>query len=106
MAVEDATVLSTLFHKSRSTTTSLPAVLKAYEQIRRPRVETMRQIAKSNVATFALPDGKQQQERDSHIGMKQSGALEWSSEKRYEWMDEYDALGKVSSSLQARIALC
>ena len=106
MAVEDATVLSTLLHKSRGANVSMSAILEAYEQIRRPRVEIMRQIVKSNVTTFALADGKQQQERDSNIGIRQSGALEWSSEERYKWMDGYNALGEVSSRLHAQIALC
>ena len=63
MAIEDAAVLGECL--SRFTTPEdLPAAAKAYQAIRRPRVERVQDMAKGNGAMWILPDGPEQEARD------------------------------------------
>jgi hypothetical protein len=66
MALEDAVVLSTLLKGLHSTDTAeLGLVLERYTQLRQPRVQSVKQKARSNRDIYALYDGAEQTTRDS-----------------------------------------
>lgn len=113
MAIEDATVLSRLIARaSQDPSLSLNDISTAYENIRRPRVNGIRQIVKANVAIFGLADGEKQAERDRSIGKKgfsmvndevekakrkgtkgpYEGDVKWSTEQSYAFTEGYDAI--------------
>lgn len=65
-AVEDAAALGVLL----STITSraeIPTALKAYENSRKPRAETVQQSGSENRITLHLPDGPEQRARDEQF---------------------------------------
>ena len=63
MAIEDAAVLGECLSYF-TTPEDLPAAAKAYQAMRKPRVEHVQEIAKGNGAMWVLPDGAEQDARD------------------------------------------
>lgn len=115
MAIEDAAVLGeclSFFY------TDLLTAVKAYEAIRRPRVERVQEIARGNGDLFVLPDGPEQEQRDAQFlalmntydrelealgreGLKGKAKAEadmnapWPSPSALMWLHGYDAVEKV-----------
>lgn len=75
-AVEDAAVLAECLAGMKNTT-GLSGALKLYERARKPRVERISEIARSNNAMLFLPDGPAQEGRDNR--MKQMRSLQQGS---------------------------
>ena len=63
MALEDAAVLGEVL-SCLTAIGDLPRAVKAYEEIRKPRISRIRDIAKGNGAAWMLPDGPKQMTRD------------------------------------------
>jgi salicylate hydroxylase len=51
----------------------LPKVLRAFEAIRKPRVEYMIKKGRFNAVEWHLPDGKEQEERDQRLAAMTGG---------------------------------
>ncbi|KAF5389185.1 hypothetical protein D9757_003487 [Collybiopsis confluens] len=68
MAIEDAAVLGNLFSRI-SHPSQIPRVLKAYEELRRPRATATQEASKSNRSVYHLPDGIRQEMRDAEMGV-------------------------------------
>jgi salicylate hydroxylase len=116
MAIEDAAVLDECL---RFFDTNLSVAVKAYEAIRRPRVERVQEIARGNGDMFVLPDGQEQEQRDVHFlalmdtydfelekigreGLKAKAKPKadmnatWPSPAALMWLHGYDAVEEVS----------
>ncbi|EJC99727.1 FAD/NAD-binding domain-containing protein [Fomitiporia mediterranea MF3/22] len=66
MAFEDAAVLGSLLSRL-SSLAQLPRLLYAYESIRRPRATKTQLASRMNQYIFHLPDGPEQEQRDSQM---------------------------------------
>jgi salicylate hydroxylase len=64
MAIEDAAVLGHLFSRL-SHASQITPLLKAYEEIRIPRVTSTQKASQANQGRFHLPDGPLQRGRDA-----------------------------------------
>ncbi|KAF2214956.1 hypothetical protein CERZMDRAFT_105340 [Cercospora zeae-maydis SCOH1-5] len=94
MAIEDATVLSVLLSNSE-VFSQFSEVARTYEKIRRPRIQGFKEIIYANMSRWSQTDAGAQQ-----LSLKDSAATEcddvkgaWATEKRYRWIDDYDARG-------------
>ncbi|BCS16065.1 salicylate hydroxylase [Aspergillus luchuensis IFO 4308] len=65
-AVEDAAALGVLL-STISSRDEIPLALKAYEQSRKPRADTVQQSGSENRITLHLPDGPEQRARDEQF---------------------------------------
>ena len=66
MAIEDAAVLGNLF-SHLSDRSQIAPLLHAYEQLRLPRTSDTQASSRLNQKIFHLPDGPDQQRRDSEM---------------------------------------
>jgi salicylate hydroxylase len=64
-SIEDAFVLAKCLASAERT--SIPAALRRYEEIRKPRASQVQERARQNGITFHLPDGEAQRQRDAHL---------------------------------------
>ncbi|KAJ4482209.1 hypothetical protein J3R30DRAFT_2139839 [Lentinula aciculospora] len=64
MAIEDAAVLGNLFSRL-SNTAQIPELLKVYENLRHARVSATQAASTRNRRVYHLPDGIEQQQRDT-----------------------------------------
>jgi len=71
-SIEDAACLAECLDRATSTS-DFHRVLKAYEAIRKPRVEWISAIATFNCQSWHMPDGPDQQQRDERVGARPSG---------------------------------
>ncbi|KAJ4489914.1 hypothetical protein J3R30DRAFT_3417294 [Lentinula aciculospora] len=69
MAVEDAECLGVLFSHITNLN-QIPSLLKAYEDIRYERATTTQRLSTENRETYHLPDGPEQQARDSRLQLR------------------------------------
>ncbi len=85
-AIEDAAVLARCLDDCRSA----QEALRNYEALRRPRTAKIQAQAWQYCSAFHLPDGAQQQARDSQMfaSSRRSDSLEGQ-----DWLYGYDALG-------------
>ncbi|KAG2015096.1 salicylate hydroxylase [Coprinopsis cinerea AmutBmut pab1-1] len=74
MAIEDAAVLANLLSRSPSKKT-LPAVLKAYQDLRHSRATATQTASRLNQHIFHLPDGPAQAKRDASMREAMEAAL-------------------------------
>lgn len=68
MAIEDAAVLGECLERVTSSGGKLAQAVRWYEQIRRPRVERVAELARQNGASMLLEDGTAQEQRDRKFG--------------------------------------
>lgn len=80
-AIEDAAVLA----GSLASIDDVPTALRRYEDLRRERTARVQLAARDNEQMFHLPDGPQQQARDSRLA-------EASATHRNAWLFDYDAV--------------
>ena len=67
MAVEDGAVLGRLLHRfaeHRISESSLPALLRLYQKVRKTRAQTTVRMANENRKLYHMVDGPEQEERD------------------------------------------
>jgi salicylate hydroxylase len=64
MCVEDGASLAECLDRAK-TVDSIPRVLKAFENLRRARAESMIQLSRATMSQWHLPDGEQQVQRDA-----------------------------------------
>jgi salicylate hydroxylase len=64
-AIEDAAVLAKCLEGADRTV--VPAALRRYEEIRKPRASQVQAYARRNGTVFHLPDGEAQRQRDAHL---------------------------------------
>ena len=89
MAVEDGAVLGRLaghFARSSQSKSSLPALMRLYQDIRKERATTVVQTATSNRELYHMRDGSKQQERDRLFS-------------RHDWSDETSSFPWVYADL-------
>ena len=77
MAVEDSAALVECIGRATHQS-DIPKVLEAFETIRKPRTDFMQRFARSRKAMFCMPDGPDQEKRDSM--MKVLFQPEWNGE--------------------------
>jgi salicylate hydroxylase len=70
--IEDSACLKICLDRAHSPS-DFPQVLRAFEQIRRPRVEWLTRKGRENAKMWHLHDGPEQQHRDQFLGMKPLG---------------------------------
>jgi len=75
MAVEDSACLAECLSRAKSTS-DIPQALKAFEIIRKPRVNMIGALAERNEQTWQLPDGPGQQKRDEMMKKIPIGAAQ------------------------------
>ncbi|GIZ40840.1 hypothetical protein CKM354_000416300 [Cercospora kikuchii] len=94
MAIEDASVLSVLLSNSE-VFSEFGAVAKAYEKLRRPRIEGFRHIINDNMRRWSRTDAAAQQSILNASGSAGADDVTgaWATEKRYHWIDDYYARG-------------
>jgi salicylate hydroxylase len=63
MGVEDGCSLGECLDRAK-TVEEIPRVLKAFENLRRPRAESMIRFSRETMSQWHLPDGEQQRQRD------------------------------------------
>jgi salicylate hydroxylase len=84
-AIEDgATLTACLLGTSRS---EIPKALHRYEQLRLPRASHVQAMSATNKTRFHLPDGPEQQERDTQMA---TGSTDWSN-TAIAWIYRHDA---------------
>lgn len=66
MAIEDAAVLGTLF-SHLSSPAQIPALLRAYQDLRLARTAATQGSSRANQTIFHLPDGPEQERRDREM---------------------------------------
>jgi len=64
-SIEDAFVLAKCL--TGVDDTAVPAALRHYEEMRKPRASQVQERARQNGSTFHLPDGEAQRQRDAHL---------------------------------------
>lgn len=77
--VEDGRSLAECLDRAK-TVDGIPTVLKAFENLRRARVESMISLSREAMSQWHLPDGEQQRQRDQFWGSMASlmaGAAPW-----------------------------
>ncbi|KAK7056692.1 hypothetical protein VNI00_002409 [Paramarasmius palmivorus] len=74
MAIEDATVLGNLFSRL-SDRSQIHDILKAYEDIRMSRVTAMQKGAFENRTLYHIPDGPEQEARDTSMRLAMQQAI-------------------------------
>lgn len=115
--IEDAVALARMLRLAPSH--GVPFAVHAYEQMRKPRVERIRQFSQANAGMASLPDGEEQEARDKMIrglnGRGQmrngdvGGGLDWDKVKAdpdaefqslefSKWEYGYDVVAEVSLS--------
>ena len=72
--IEDSACLSECIDRAKSLD-ELPKVLRAYEQIRKPRVEYIQKKGRLNSHIWHLPDGEVQRQRDQRFAGSDFGVL-------------------------------
>ena len=64
MCVEDGASLAECLDRAK-TVEYIPRLLKAFENLRRARAESMIELSRATMSQWHLPDGEQQQQRDA-----------------------------------------
>jgi salicylate hydroxylase len=83
-AIEDGATLAVCLAEAGS---DVPAALRRYERLRIPRTARLQAMSAANKTRFHLPDGPQQQERDTRMA---SGSTDWSF-SAMAWVYGHDA---------------
>jgi salicylate hydroxylase len=63
MAIEDAAVLAGCLSRANSTD-EIPELMRAYEEIRKPRAEKIKATSEGNMRQYGMEDGPEQVARD------------------------------------------
>jgi salicylate hydroxylase len=84
-AIEDGAALAALL--SRANGREIAAALRRYEELRLPRTARIQGMARENKVRFHLPDGPEQEERDSRMA---TGATDFSLQA-VAWLYGHDA---------------
>ena len=63
MAIEDSAVLAGCLSRAKSRD-DIPEMMKAYEEIRKPRAETVKATSEGNMRQYGMEDGPEQVARD------------------------------------------
>ena len=98
--IEDAAVLSELLSQT-SSAEDIPRLTKKYEELRRPRVESVREYARRNGEGYTLSDGAEQKRRDEILqssarrAAEKGGKVPFGDAKFSKWLDDYDAVKDV-----------
>ncbi|KIZ17085.1 FAD-dependent monooxygenase [Streptomyces natalensis] len=79
-AIEDAVALAVCLRDAGAG--ELPAALRRYESLRRPRTTLVQERSRGNSTAFHLPDGEAQRERDAAMGTP--------APERQDWLHGYD----------------
>ena len=103
-SIEDGAALAECIDRAADTT-MIPSVLRAFEQIRKPRCEIIQAGSRANADIWHMPDGPEQESRDSNMkdtenvdGRNQTGVENpnrWSDEKFQPWLFGYDTVAEV-----------
>jgi salicylate hydroxylase len=83
-AIEDGATLAACL---AALDTDIPAALRRYEQLRRPRASRLQALSTANKSRFHLPDGPAQRERDEQMA---TSATDWSFDA-VAWIYQHDA---------------
>lgn len=98
-AVEDGGVLSECISRARSVS-DIPAALKSYEKIRKPRAERIQAAALLTGQYKVMPDGPEQKKRDEKMAQRMDPRNPrheyWKAGGGLEWLYEYDFRKAVS----------
>jgi len=105
IAVEDAAVIGALFSHV-SSLSQVPALLRAYQDLRLPRATATQQSSRLNQKIFHLPDGPEQRARDEAMREAMAAELEgrpipdgnpnqWADRTKSRVQFDYDAYGEV-----------
>ncbi|KAH7084373.1 hypothetical protein FB567DRAFT_498332 [Paraphoma chrysanthemicola] len=90
MACEDAATLRKLIRGATHKT--LPAALAKYQKLRQPRASTVQKAGRALQATYHLPDGPAQQERDEWMVKDDArNPIFWGHKERRQWLFGHDA---------------
>ena len=89
-AIEDAAAIAACFQRHGK---DVEAALKLYEKVRLPRATRIQTISWENKTRFHMPDGPEQQARDTEMA---KGMTDWSF-KAIAWLYEHDA-GKLEGA--------
>lgn len=107
MSIEDGAALAECLDRV-SELVDLPTVLRAFQDFRKPRCETISKAAQCNVNNLHLHDGPEQEQRDLQLIQEMAGTAEPSEGKltlgnlrdeNFEpWMFGYDTVKQASSN--------
>lgn len=117
MAIEDATVLAECLQLVKSVKDDMPAALKCYEAIRKPRVARIAELARDNGASMLLVDGAAQEARDRRLAASMcagsyaetsaifrevtpDATAAWPSPPLLKWLYGFDAAGDAKCQLK------
>jgi len=106
IAVEDAAVIGALFSHV-SSLSQVPALLRAYQDLRLPRATATQQSSRLNQKIFHLPDGPEQRARDEAMREAMAAELEgrpipdgnpnqWADRTKSCVQFDYDAYAEVN----------
>jgi salicylate hydroxylase len=108
MSIEDGAALAECLDLADNMD-MVPFVLKAFEEVRKPRCETIQSVSRGNGDVWHLPDGPAQVERDSKMGKGlreqeeaeaeeelDSNSNRWSDGSFQPWLFGYDTVSEVS----------
>ena len=95
MAIEDGAVLGALFSKLTDPS-QIPAVLKTYEELRKPRTTRVVQGSLDQGKMCKLPNGKKQKERDEWMAAPtlDDYPMHIATQKFSDFLFGYDAMKK------------
>ncbi|OFW97275.1 MAG: monooxygenase [Alphaproteobacteria bacterium RIFCSPHIGHO2_12_FULL_66_14] len=82
-AIEDGAALASLL---KATPDDVPAVLRCYEEVRKPRATRLQEASAANRTRFHLPDGPEQQKRDNVMAKSGDRSLD-----NIAWLYDHDA---------------
>ncbi|ERT02257.1 salicylate hydroxylase [Sporothrix schenckii 1099-18] len=100
MACEDAAVLRTALRGA--TPATLRDAISTYERVRQPRASALQRWGRQLQASYHLPDGRQQQERDAAMVQdNDANPIYWGHGARRDWLFGYDAEGATNTAVQA-----
>ncbi|KAJ5051473.1 uncharacterized protein L3040_001250 [Drepanopeziza brunnea f. sp. 'multigermtubi'] len=102
-AVEDGAVLAECISQAKLVS-DIPAALKAYERIRKPRAERIQAMALLTGQYKVMPDGPEQRRRDKKMAQrmdKNNPKYEyWKAGGGLEWLYDYDFLQASKDGLE------
>lgn len=110
-AIEDGAALAECISRAKDSS-MIPPLLKAFQNIRKPRCETIQAGSRTNGEIWHMPDGPKQRDRDRKMmmgrmdktlkeGVTVSGTQNpnrWSDDQFQSWLFSYDTIEEVGPS--------
>ncbi|CAH0041864.1 unnamed protein product [Clonostachys rhizophaga] len=116
MSIEDGAALAECLDLADNMD-MVPFVLKAFEEVRKPRCETIQSVSRGNGDVWHLPDGPAQVERDSKMGKGlrdeeeaeaeeklDSNSNRWSDGSFQPWLFGYDTVSETRTFVKKRLS--